>query len=131
VLQMHQEEAPTFVSTPKKFVLLCFTKNSIRITTKFHVLWEWNQNSKIKFVVYQKNNLWFSTTKYLQPFLFPQNYVFNNEILFPKSSLLGSPKSQHHDSKPTRIQNSNQQCSMSSPCPKCLVHLNHVIILPL
>jgi hypothetical protein len=23
------------------------------------------------------------------------------------------------------------QCSMNSPCPKCHVHLNHVIILPL
>jgi hypothetical protein len=35
---------------------------------------------------------------------------------------LGSPKSDNHVSKPTRIQNSNLQCSMISPYPKCLVH---------
>jgi hypothetical protein len=35
---------------------------------------------------------------------------------------LGSPKSDNHDSKPTRIQNSNLQCSMISPYSKCLVH---------
>ncbi len=38
-----------------------------------------------------------------------------------KLSSLNSPKS-HHDSKPTRIQNSNLQCSMINPYPKCLVH---------
>jgi hypothetical protein len=45
---------------------LYWKKNSIWITTKFHVLWKWNQNSKIKSMVYQKQNLWFATIKYLQ-----------------------------------------------------------------
>jgi hypothetical protein len=45
-------------------------------------------------------------------------------------SSLGSMESYHHDSKPTRIQNSKLQCSINSPYPKCHVHPNHVIILP-
>jgi hypothetical protein len=44
----------------------------------------------------------------------------------PSLPPLCNPKSHHHDSKPTRIQYSNQQCS---PYPKCFVHPNHVIIL--
>ncbi len=52
----------------------------------------------------------------------PQNCVFKNEILSPKLPSLGNPKSHHHDSKPTRIQNSNLQCSMISPYHKCHVH---------
>jgi len=50
-----------------------------------------------------------------------QNCVSNNEIIFPKLPSFGNPKSHHHDSKPTRIQNSNLQCSIS-PYPKCHVH---------
>jgi len=42
---------------------------------------------------------------------------FSLDVLF-----LGNPKSHNHDSKPTRIQNSNLWCSMISPYLKCLVH---------
>ncbi len=47
---------------------------------------------------------------------------------------LSNPKSHHHDSKPTRIQNSNLQCSMINPYHKCIVHpkpCNHPIPLTL
>ena len=50
----------------QKFVFLYFIENSTKITTTFHVLLKWNQNSKIKSMVYQKQNLWFATIKYLQ-----------------------------------------------------------------
>ncbi len=40
----------------------------------------------------------------------------------PKLPSLDSPKSHNHDSKPTKIQNSNLQCSMISLYPKCFVH---------
>jgi len=33
---------------------------------------EMKSNNKIKSIVYQKQNLWFSTTKYLQLFLLPK-----------------------------------------------------------
>ncbi len=74
--------------------------------------------------------MWLPTTKYLQLSLFPQNCVSKNLPLpqiFPlwaiSSHIIMIPK-------PTRIQNSKLQCSMSSPCLKCHVHPNHVIILP-
>jgi hypothetical protein len=55
----------------------------------------------------------------------------NHPLSFsPNLPSLGSLKLHHNDSKPTRIQNSKLQCSMSSPYPKCHVHPNHVIILP-
>ncbi len=44
------------------------------------------------------------------------------ESFSPKLPSFGSPKSHHHDSKPTRIQNSNTLCSTISPYHKCLVH---------
>jgi hypothetical protein len=59
--------------------------------------------------------------------------VFTTIFIFPKIMCLimksfslefpslGSPKSHNHDSKPTRIQNLNLQCSMINPYPKCLV----------
>ncbi len=40
---------------------------------------------------------------------------------FLKLLPLGNPKS-HDDSKPTKIQNSNPECSMIRPYFKCLVH---------
>jgi hypothetical protein len=52
------------------FFVLLKKKNSIRITKKSHVLWKWNQNNKIKSLIYPKQNLWFSITKNLEPFLF-------------------------------------------------------------
>jgi hypothetical protein len=39
--------------TPEVYTSL-FTKNSIKIIVKSHVLLKWNQNNKITFVVYQK-----------------------------------------------------------------------------
>jgi hypothetical protein len=47
----------------------------------------------------------------------------------PNLPSLGNTKSHHHDSKPTRIQNSKLQCSMNNPCSECHVHPNHVIII--
>jgi hypothetical protein len=117
----------------QKSIFLCFTKkkNSIRIMEKFHVLWKWSLNNKIKFVVYQKQNLWFSITKYLQLVLFPKTMCLKIPSFSPFLSFLDSLKSHHHNLKPTRIQNSNQRCTMSNPHPKRLVYPNHVIILPL
>jgi len=61
----------------------------------------------------------------------PQNYVSNIEFFPLELPSLGSPKSHHHDSKRTSIQNSNIQCSMINPYPDVLFIQNHVIILPL
>ncbi len=85
---------------------------------------------QIKSIVYQNK---------IYGFLLQNTYnssysVSNNEYFFPSFPPLGSPKSHHHDSKPTRIQNSNYQCSMISPYPKCLIHpkpCNHPIPLTL
>jgi hypothetical protein len=63
-----------------------------------------------------------------------QNCVSKNGILFPRNPILGNAKSHNHDSKPIKIQNSNLQCSMINPYPKCLVHLkpyNHFTPLTL
>jgi hypothetical protein len=46
---------------------------------------EMKSNKKIKFVIFQEQNLWFSTAKYLQLSLFPQNCVLKILFLFPKS----------------------------------------------
>ncbi len=64
----------------------------------------------------------------------PKTKCLRMKSFSPKLPSLGSPKSHNHDSKPTRIQNSNLRCSMISPYPKCLVHpkpCNHVIPLTL
>jgi len=59
----------------------------------------------------------------------PQYYVSNIEFPPLELSSLGSPY--HHDSKRTKIENSNIQCSMINPYPNVLFIQNHVIILPL
>ncbi len=105
-----------------KFVLHCFTKSSIRITAKFHVLLKWNPNNKIKFAIQQKQNLWFSTTKYFELYLLPKIICLTVKYFSLQVPSLGSPKSHHHDSKPTRIQNSNPHRSTINPYPKCFVH---------
>ncbi len=56
---------------------------------KFHVTWKWNQNNKIKFVVYPKHILWFLTTKYIS-FYSSQNCVSKNPLPSSQNSLLGS-----------------------------------------
>ncbi len=68
-----------------------------------------------------KSDLWFFTIKYVQLFfLFPKKCLrmkfFSQEVLS-----LSSPRSHHHNSKPTRIQHSNLQCSMINSYSKCLV----------
>jgi hypothetical protein len=66
----------------------------------------------------------------IAPPTLPQTLFKNLFSFSPDLLSLGGPKLHHHDSKPTKIQNSKLQCSMTSPCPKCHVHPNHVIILP-
>jgi len=67
---------------------------------------KWNQNNKMK-MMYIKKKFVVSTTKYLQLFLPSQNCVSKNESFFLELPSLGNPKSHRHDSKQTRIQNSN------------------------
>ncbi len=61
-----------------------------------------------------------------------QNYVFKNHPPLPQIFPFRVVPSHI-----IVIQNKQEfkihqlQCSMNSPCPKCHVHLNHVIILPL
>ncbi len=62
---------------------------------------------------------------------FPKIVCLKMNSFFPKLPSLDNPKSHNHDSKPTITQNSNLQCSMINLYPKCFVHPNHVIILPL
>ncbi len=77
-------------------------------------------------MVYQNRIYGFLLQVPIAPLTLPK-IVFQNVLSSSPNVLsLGNPKSHHHDSKPTRIQNSKLQCSMTSPCPKCLVHPNHV-----
>ncbi len=57
--------------------------------------------------------------------------VSKNIFSFPELSLLGSPKSHHHVSKNNK--NSKFKLTMfhDQSLSKCLVHPNHVLILPL
>ncbi len=79
---------------------------------------------KTKFVVFFYKN----TYRYIH---FPKIVCLRMKSFSEDLPSLGNPKSHHHESKPTKIQNSNLQCSMSSPYSKCLVHPNHVIVYPL
>ncbi len=57
----------------QKFAFLCFTKKKFHYNyKKISCSMEMKSNNKIKSIVYQKQNLWFSTTKYLQLFLLPK-----------------------------------------------------------
>jgi hypothetical protein len=72
----------------------CFVEKKSKTTIKIYGI------SSTEFVVFYY--------KYLQLLsLFPQNFVSKNILFFPKPLLLSSPKSPHHDSKPTKNQNSN------------------------
>ncbi len=79
---------------------------------------------RIKFVVfYYRVSITFFTSSKLCP-------SKKSSSSSPNLRFLGNPESHHYDSKLTRIQNSKLQCSIRSPCPKCPIHPNHVIILP-
>jgi hypothetical protein len=79
--------------------------------------------SKIEYVIFYYKVL-------IVIFILPKTVCFKKNKIPLDFPSLGNPNSYHHDSKPTKIQNSYLQCSMSRPYPKCLVHPNHVIILP-
>jgi hypothetical protein len=49
----------------QKFILFYFTKNSIKITTKFHILLKMKLKQQNKIYSISKQNMWFFTTKYL------------------------------------------------------------------
>jgi hypothetical protein len=103
-----------------------YKKNSIRIITKFHVLWKWNKICNFPKKTFMVFYYQVPTILLTSSILWPSK---KSSSSFPNLSSLGNPKSHHHDSKLTRIQNSKLQCSMNSPCLKCHVHPNHVIIL--
>jgi hypothetical protein len=65
---------------------------------------------QIQSMVYQNKicGFLFQST-YNSSLYFPQDCVFKNVFIFPKRPPSGNPKSFHHDSKPTRIQNSNKK----------------------
>jgi hypothetical protein len=113
----------------QKFIRVYFTEHWIRITIEFHVLLKWNQNNKIKYMVCQNRICGFLLQNILNYTYFPKTMYLRISSFSLDLPSLGSPKSHHHDSKPTRFQNSNLQCSMNSPYFKCLVHPNHAIIL--
>jgi len=58
-------------------------------------------------VVYQNKICGFLLQVLKALFTFPLNCVSKNVLIFYKTSLMGSPKFLHHDSKPKKIQNLN------------------------
>ncbi len=111
----------------------------MEITTKvctFLFYWKFNLNyKKIPCFVEMKSKQQNKISGFLQStynyFYFPKIMCLRIQSFPPYLPSLSSPKSHHHDPKPTRIQNSNLQCSLNNPYLKCFVHPNHVIILPL
>ncbi len=87
-------------------MLFYITENMNQNTTEFHVLLK-KSKTIIKIYVMSKHNLWFFTTSTYISSYFSQNRACKNSFSFTEPLILGSPKSPHHDSKPTRIQNSN------------------------
>jgi hypothetical protein len=104
------------------------------MTVKFHVLWKWNQNNKIKFGVYQKTESVVFCYRILIAILIPKTTYLKMNSFSLDLPPLGSLKSHHHDLKPTWIQESNLQCSMINPYPNYLAHpkpCNHPTFLTL
>ncbi len=116
--------------TTNKWNLFVFIENWIKITKKIHVLLKWNQNNKKKKWYIKEKFVVFYYKVFTYIIALPKTMCLIMNSFSQKLPSLGNPKSHHPDSKPTRVQNSNLQCSMINPCPKCLVHPNHVIILP-
>jgi hypothetical protein len=79
------------------YTYLFYWKNFIKITKKFHVMWKWNQNNKIKSLVSKKKSMVFYYKARTTPFTLPKTMCLKIPSL--KFSLLGNPKSHHHGSK--------------------------------
>jgi len=65
------------------------------------------KSKEIKFVVYQNRICGFLLQNTYSSSYSSHNCVFKNDFFSPELPPLGNPKSHYHDSKPTRIQNSN------------------------
>jgi hypothetical protein len=110
-------------------MLPCITKNMNLNYNRIPCFVEKKSKQQLKYVAYQNRICGFllQNTYNSSHFLKTVSNNLSSSLDLPS---LGSPKSHHHDSKLTKIQNSKLQCSMSNPRPKCLVDPNHVIILP-
>jgi len=67
------------------FVLLYFIEFELQQSSMF--CWNEIKTIKIKYVVYQNKIYGFLLQKYLQVYLFFQNYVFKNQILLSRSPI--------------------------------------------
>jgi hypothetical protein len=84
---------------------------------------EKNPKTIIKICGISKQNMWFSTASTYNSFHSSlPNFVFKNLPYFPKLPHFEQSQVTSPCSKPTKIQNSNQQRSMINPYLKCLVH---------
>jgi hypothetical protein len=83
-------------------ISLVYWKTLIKIQQKIPCFVEIKSNSKIKFVVYQKQSLKFLLQNtYI--YHYSKNRVFKNENPFLRTPIFGQSLSQHqHDSKPNK-----------------------------
>ncbi len=92
----------------QKYVLLCIIENMNQNYNRSHVLLEKNPKTIIKICNISKQSMWFLiASTYTSSHSFPKIMCLRiMSFLFLNLSLLVVPNL-HHDSKPTRIQNSN------------------------
>jgi hypothetical protein len=88
---------------------LCFyvlLRTLFQYSSKIPCFVETKSKQQMKYVVYQNKNAGFFTTKYLQFLSLFSKLCVIILFFFLRYCIFGQSKSHHHDSKPTKIQNS-------------------------